>query len=94
MKDINSRLPTAQLAHWRWRMKQIAPRIVVDQKVRFGKPVIKGTRVPVELVIAKLAGGMTMSQVQKEYDLTKADVLAALDYAAKTVAAEEVRAVK
>lgn len=75
-------------------MKQIAPRIVVDQKVRFGKPVIKGTRVPVELVIAKLAGGMTMSQVQKEYDLTKADVLAALDYAAKTVAAEEVRAVK
>lgn len=75
-------------------MKQIAPRIVVDQKVRFGKPVIKGTRVPVELVIAKLAGGMTMSQVQKEYDLTKADVLAALAYAAKTVAAEEVRAVK
>lgn len=70
-------------------MKQIAPRIVVDQKVRFGKPVIKGARVPVELVIAKLAGGMTMGQVQKEYDLTKADVLAALDYAAKTVAAEE-----
>lgn len=75
-------------------MKQIAPRIVVDQKVRFGKPVIKGTRVSVELVIAKLAGGMTMSRVQKEYELTKADVLAALDYAAKIVAAEEVRDVK
>lgn len=75
-------------------MKQIANRIVVDQKVRFGKPVIKATRVPVELVIAKLAGAMTMSQVQKEYDLTKADVLAALDYAAKTVAAEHVREVE
>lgn len=38
-------------------MKEIAPRIVVDERVRFGKPVIKGTRVLVELVVGKLAGG-------------------------------------
>jgi uncharacterized protein (DUF433 family) len=36
---------------------EIAPRIVVDQAVRFGRPVIRGTRVPVATVIAKLAGG-------------------------------------
>ena len=75
-------------------MKQIAPRIVVDEKVRFGKPVIKGTRVPVEVVVGKLAGGMTTDEVMAEYDLARPDVLAALDYAAKLVAEEEVRAVK
>jgi uncharacterized protein (DUF433 family) len=37
----------------------IAERITIDEKVRFGKPVIKGTRVPLDLIIGKLAGGMT-----------------------------------
>jgi uncharacterized protein (DUF433 family) len=74
--------------------KEIAPRIVVDEEVRFGKPVIKGTRVPVELVVGKLAGGMTFEEVMREYDLTKKDILAALDYAAKVLAQEEIRLVK
>jgi len=39
-------------------MKEIAPGITVDQSVRFGKPVLKGTRVPVDLVVGKLAGGI------------------------------------
>ena len=64
-------------------MTEIAPRITVDEKVRFGKPVIKGTRVPVELVVGKLAGGMTSEEVMREYDLKKADILAALDYAGR-----------
>jgi uncharacterized protein (DUF433 family) len=58
-------------------MKRIASRIVVDQRVRFGKPVIKGTRVPVELVVGKLAGGMTIEEVIAECDLTRANALAA-----------------
>lgn len=74
-------------------MLQIAPRIVVDEKVRFGKPVIEGTRVPVDLVVGKLAGGMTVEAVADEYALAREDVLAALAYAAHAVAAEEVRAV-
>lgn len=74
-------------------MLRIAPRIAVDQTVRFGKPVIEGTRVPVDLVLGKLAGGMTMEAVAEEYDLTREDILAALGYAARTVAAEEVRAI-
>lgn len=74
-------------------MVRIAPRIVVDEKVRFGKPVIEGTRVPVDLVVGKLAGGMTVEAVAEEYGLAREDVLAALGYAARAVAAEEVRAV-
>jgi len=64
---------------------EIAPRITVDEKVRFGKPVIKGTRVPADLILGKLAGGMTYEEVMTEYDLTKDDILAALDYVAKCV---------
>lgn len=72
---------------------EIAPRITIDEKIRFGKPVIKGTRIPVDLIIGKLAGGMTYEEVMSEYDLTKEDILAALDYAAKHLSDEEVRAV-
>ncbi len=71
---------------------EIAYRITVDEKVRFGKPVIKGTRVPVDLVLGKLAGGMTYEEVMSEYDLSKEDILAALDYAAKHISGEEVKA--
>ena len=48
-------------------MKEMAPRIVVDEKVAFGKPVIKGTCVPAALVVGQLAGGMTYEEVMKEY---------------------------
>ncbi len=74
-------------------MKEIAPRITVDDRVAFGKPVIKGTRVPVELVIGQLAGGMTYEEVMRQYELSKEDILAALDYAAKTLAQEEIKVV-
>ncbi len=74
-------------------MKEIAPRIVVDEHVRFGRPVIRSTRVPVDLVVGKLAGGMTVDEVAHEYGLTPEDVRAALAYAARTLAAEQVRAV-
>ena len=41
------------------RTMEIVPRISVDERVRFGKPVLSGTRVPVDLVLGRLAGGMT-----------------------------------
>ena len=73
--------------------REIAPRIEVDEAVRFGKPVIRGTRVPVEVVLGKLAGGMTAEEVAEDYGLEHADVLAALSYAVQTLASEDVRAV-
>ncbi|HDY69042.1 MAG TPA: DUF433 domain-containing protein [Candidatus Scalindua sp.] len=72
---------------------EIAPRIVVDEKIRFGKPVIKGTRVPVDLILGKLAGGMTYEEVMKEYGIAREDILAVLNYAAKTVSGEEIKVV-
>jgi uncharacterized protein (DUF433 family) len=72
---------------------EIAPRISVDEKISFGKPVITGTRVSVDLIIGKLAGGMTYEEVIAGYEITHEDILAVLDYAAKTLASEEIKAV-
>ena len=71
-------------------LMEIAPRIVVDQTVRFGKPVIRGTRVPVTTIVAKLAGGMSVEEIVAEYDVSIADVQAALHYAAQLLASEEI----
>jgi len=62
---------------------EIAPRISVDEEARFGKPVITGTRVPVDLILGKLAGGMTYEEVMAEYEITREDILAVLDYRAR-----------
>lgn len=70
---------------------EIAPRISVDEKVRFGKPVITGTRVPLDLVLGKLAGGMTYEEVAAEYEITREDISAVLDYALKILSTEEIR---
>jgi uncharacterized protein (DUF433 family) len=75
-------------------MAEIAPHISVDPEVRFGKPVITGTRVPAELVVAKVAGGMTPQEVAEAYGLTREDVQAALSYAAHILANERIRFTK
>ncbi len=67
------------------------PSISVDPKVRFGKPVIKGTRIPVDLILGKLAGGMTYEEICEEYDLTRKEILAVLDYAANHLAGEDIK---
>ncbi len=55
-------------------------RIVIDPAICHGKPVIRGTRMPVTLVVGSLAGGMSFEQVQQEYDLTPEDIRAALKF--------------
>ncbi len=69
---------------------ELADRIAVDRNVRFGRPVIRGTRVPVELVLGKLAGGMSYEEVCAEYEITREDILAALEYAAQTISEEQI----
>ncbi len=66
-------------------------RIVIDTEIRHGKPVIKGTRVPVDIILGSLAGGMQIGEVAKEYGIEKEDVLAAMEYATKRIAREEIR---
>jgi len=67
-------------------------RIAIDSKIMGGKPVIKGTRVPVQVIVGALGGGMTAREVCKEYRVTKEDIQAALTYAAETLAEEKVHA--
>lgn len=64
--------------------------IIINPKIKFGKPVIKGTRMPVDIIVGKIAGGMTSEEVMKEYGLTKKQILAALKYAAKVLSTEEI----
>jgi uncharacterized protein (DUF433 family) len=53
-------------------------RIILDPNICHGKPVIRGTRVPITIVVGSLAGGMTFEEVQHEYDLSAEDIRAAL----------------
>jgi uncharacterized protein (DUF433 family) len=71
--------------------KQLLKRIAINPKIMLGKPVIKDTRLTVELIIEKLAYGETVQDLRKDYPfLAEDDVRAALLYAAKRLAQEEV----
>lgn len=70
-------------------MEELLERIAVDPNVLAGKPVIKGTRIPIYLIVELIASGMTMKDVLKEYpELKEDDVKAALLYASKLLEKE------
>ena len=70
-------------------MEELLERIVVDPDILVGKPIIKGTRVPVYLIVELVANGMTPKQIIKEYpQLKEEDVKAALLYASRLVKSE------
>ncbi len=69
-------------------------RIISDPKIMLGKPVIKGTRITVELVLTKLSEGMSVDEVIQAYlHLTREDILAVLSYSADVISREEIIAV-
>ena len=68
-------------------------KIVIDPEIRHGKPVIRGTRVPVDIILGSIAGGMSIEEVAKEYGIKKEDVLAAIEYAAKLISKEEIKTI-
>jgi uncharacterized protein (DUF433 family) len=66
-------------------------RIVIDPAVMMGKPVIRGTRITVELILRKLAEGASEAELREDYPhLATEDIRAAVAYAAASVAHEEV----
>ncbi len=66
-------------------------RIVVDPNVLVGKPVIKGTRISVELIIDLLARGYSKEQILEQYDhITTEDIQACLAYASQVLRSERV----
>lgn len=70
---------------------KLLKRIEINSKIMLGKPVIKGTRLTVELIVEKIAYGETIDDIKKDYPfITKDDIRAALLYAAKRLAREDV----
>ncbi|RQD80721.1 MAG: DUF433 domain-containing protein [Methanocalculus sp. MSAO_Arc2] len=66
-------------------------RIILDASVLAGKPVIRGTRISVELVLDLLASGWDASQITQEYPgISHEDILACIRYAQELVASERV----
>lgn len=64
-------------------------RIISEPDILVGKPVVKGTRIPVELVLAKLAHNPDLEELLADYPrLTREDVRACLEYARELVAEE------
>ena len=71
--------------------KALLRRIIIDPKIMPGKPVIKCTRVPVEIIVEKVAYGASFDDLRRDYPFLKEDdVRAALLYAAKRIANEEI----
>ncbi|MBI4603776.1 MAG: DUF433 domain-containing protein [Planctomycetes bacterium] len=65
--------------HWR-------SRISIDPKVHSGDPCVKGTRVPVRVIVGSIAEGSSVHEILREYPtITREDVRAALRFAAKAV---------
>ncbi len=71
-------------------MEELLKRIVVDPQVKAGKPVIRGTRIAVDLVLKLLAAGMSPEEISKDYRISIEDIRTALLYAARVLGREEI----
>jgi uncharacterized protein (DUF433 family) len=66
-------------------------RIDINPEVMFGKPVIKNTRITVEQILRKLAGGMTVEEIIIDHPhLNREDIFVAQEFAADYLADEEI----
>ncbi len=63
-------------------------RIIIDPEIQHGKPVIRGTRVPVTRILTGLAGKMTFDEICQEYEVTVEDIQATITYAEELVEQE------
>ena len=71
--------------------EELLQRIRTDPTVMVGKPAIRGTRIPVELILRMLAQGIPENDILREYPrLQPEDIRAALAYAARVLAHEDV----
>lgn len=65
-------------------------RVQSSHNILLGKPVIKGTRIPVEIILKKMSEGASIDDLLEAYvNITKEDILACLEYSAEVVASEE-----
>ena len=70
-------------------------RIVIDQEILGGKPVIKGTRISVEFILELLANGWSYEEILRNYpQLEREDILAAIRYSVEILRDEKIYALK
>ena len=68
---------------------RLLKRIIVDPRIMVGKPVIRGTRIPVDAIIHRIALGSTIEELLEDYPkITRLDIKAALEYAESLVRGE------
>ncbi len=60
-------------------------RIAIDPKICHGKPVIRGTRTPVTVILNALAGGDSFETLEKEYSITADDIRACIAFASTEI---------
>jgi uncharacterized protein (DUF433 family) len=71
--------------------RTLLKRIEINPKIMLGKPVIRGTRLPVEILVEKIAYGNTTEEILTQYPFVQEiDIRAALLYAAFSIKKEEV----
>ena len=71
-------------------MTGLLTNIETNYTVMLGKPVIKGTRITVELILRKISGGYSFEDILEMYPhLKREDILACVEYAASVIASEE-----
>ncbi|MBU0513030.1 MAG: DUF433 domain-containing protein [Chloroflexi bacterium] len=71
--------------------KNLQDRIALDPNIMVGKPIIRGTRIPVAIVLKMLGQGIPIEEILHEYPrLEAADIEAAIAYAASVVEHEDV----
>ena len=88
--DLVSRPVPQYMSHLGEAVMTVTDRIEVNPRVMLGKPVIRGTRIPVELILRKLSEGATEDDLLDAYPrLSGQDIQAAIGYAADTLAHEE-----
>jgi uncharacterized protein (DUF433 family) len=70
--------------------ESLLERVEIDPEVMLGKPVIRGTRITVEILLEKLAAGSSIEEILADYPrLTREDILAAVAYARHAVGTDE-----
>ncbi|MCK4730521.1 MAG: DUF433 domain-containing protein [Candidatus Aenigmarchaeota archaeon] len=71
--------------------KEFKTRIIVNPKIMVGKPIIKGTRIPADAIINRMAEGLTIKEILEDYpNLIQKDIKGALQYTAEVIRGEDI----
>ncbi|MFH1259101.1 MAG: DUF433 domain-containing protein [Elusimicrobiota bacterium] len=72
-------------------MNELLKRIEINREIMLGKPVIKGTRIPVELLLKKLSQNISTNEILEDYpNLAQEDIMAAIAFASEELSTEEI----